>query len=284
MIDYSLLGLNNYLQPINAPSSAAGQISSFAFDSNNERGAITNTFLQNLAVTSAKIQDASITNAKIGTAAISDANIGTLSFGVISGGTATFGGTANGDGLVEVLSEAGGTIVELNKDGVTINDGNMTFKNAGGTTIMDGTGLVSAANFIFGNADNSTSRTTGTSVYTDLVGGSVTTSSFSRDTNVLILYTVRPALYDNTNFPDPFYGAFNLSVDGTVQPDYGTFYSSVEDSAISAVYPFSRQYTLTATGIKSLSSGTHVLKLQFKTGAPLMYCYQSNITYLVLGS
>lgn len=55
MTDYTSLGLNNYLQPINAPSSASGQISAFAFDSNNERSAITNSFLQDASVTNAKI-------------------------------------------------------------------------------------------------------------------------------------------------------------------------------------------------------------------------------------
>ena len=55
MTDYTSIGLNVYLQPINAPSSAAGFISAYAFDSNNERSAITNSFLQDASVTNAKI-------------------------------------------------------------------------------------------------------------------------------------------------------------------------------------------------------------------------------------
>ena len=86
MTDYSALGLNNYLQPLNAPSSASGQISSYAFDSNNERSSITNTFLQ----------DASVTNAKIVSLAVDKLLAGTVTIALgIGGPNVTIDGANN---------------------------------------------------------------------------------------------------------------------------------------------------------------------------------------------
>lgn len=89
-----------------------GIVDSLTFDSQNDRSAISSTF----------IKDASITNAKIGTAVIGTANIGTLSFNEISGGTAILGGTLNQSGKLIVKSQSGTVIGSFSKDGIIFQD------------------------------------------------------------------------------------------------------------------------------------------------------------------
>jgi len=74
---YEDIGLNNYLQPITAPISTQGGISAYEFDSLNQRGVVTNSFLQ----------DGVITTVKIGSAAVTDAKILTLDAGKLTAGT-----------------------------------------------------------------------------------------------------------------------------------------------------------------------------------------------------
>jgi hypothetical protein len=55
MTNYNNLGLNQFLQPMSSPVSESSFVNAYSFDSNNERSAITNTYIQDQAVTNAKI-------------------------------------------------------------------------------------------------------------------------------------------------------------------------------------------------------------------------------------
>jgi hypothetical protein len=111
MADYSDIGLNSQLQPVNGlVTQDRGFVSGADVKADFER----NTFA------GYQIQDASITNAKIGTAAIGTANIGTLSFNQITGGTAILGGTLNGNGLFKTITSIGDTFFLLNNGSMSL--------------------------------------------------------------------------------------------------------------------------------------------------------------------
>lgn len=134
-------GLNQFLQPNNAPISQNGEgfVSSYDFGTDYDRGAITAYSIANL----------SVGNAQLATASIGTANIGTLTFNEISGGTATLGGTANGNGLLSVKDSSGTERVRADNTGLTVNDGSVTMKNSSGSTSFDYLGVVSNNNFSF---------------------------------------------------------------------------------------------------------------------------------------
>lgn len=229
-------------------------------------------------VGSRAIQDASITNAKIGTAAIGTANIGTLTFNQISGGTATLGGAANGDGVVSVLGSAGSESVRLDNTGVTINDGKMTFKNSGGTTVMDGTGLVSSANFASDVYFNGSTIATSSTSFVDISGGSLT-FVLTRSTKVLISFSGEIAFGGGSEAVD--YGAsLRLAINGATQEP------TVRGSFIfSGPLSFVMHQTLAHTGIYTLAAGTHTAKLQWaSTSGDNVNMTGKNLNYIVLGT
>lgn len=216
--------------------------------------------------------------------AVGNYNLGNFNFNKGSGGTVVLGGTTNGNGVLSVQNASGSEVVRADNTGLTVKNGSISIQDSTGTAIIDSTGLVSAANFLYGNASDSSSRNTTSGNYGDLSGGSLTTAIFPRTTNVLVLYSVNAALYTNS-FPTPGGGEFILNVDGTDQGggNSGPFYISLNDTAISATYPFSRQFFQTSTGVLSLGSGTHILKIRWRTGIGNMYCYASSLTYIALG-
>ena len=274
MTDYSNLGLNQFLQPNSSPVNTSNFVNAYEFNSNNERGAITNAF----------IQDASINNAKIGTAAIGTANIGTLTFNEISGGTATFGGTANGNGLVEVLNQAGGTVVKIDKDGITVTNGSISLKNSAGTTIMDSTGLISAANFAANGTLNSSSRSFTSGSFTDVPNTSINII-VPRATQVLIGAIARAKMEGLTGTDIDIMTTY-MNIGGTViQPGMQIRDTRLETPSIFSTD--SRTYSLAFSSIENISAGTTTVKLQV-TYSPTSdgngdISYTS-VYYVVLGS
>lgn len=268
-----MVELNPFLQPIGAPITSNNFVSGYSFDSYNERGAVTGIF----------IRDASITNAKIGTAAIGTANIGTLSFNEISGGTATLGGTADGDGVLSINDSAGSEVVRGDSDGLTV-------KTTSGTTFIDGSGLISTANFTSASTVSlNNTRTTSSESFVD-VSNTTLTFTLGRTSNVLFL------LYgDFANYPtdenDRSSEYVALNIDGTLYPDSSNGFGNVQFLASSgsasittAIYTWSGHY------LASLGSGGHTAKLQFAKApdTPVTTVdarvINTGLTYLILGS
>lgn len=104
--EYGTLNLNQYLQSVNSFLGSSGYVPAYDFQSNNERGVITNTFL------------------------------GNFSFNKGTGGTLTLGGTSNGNGVLLIKNSSGTVIVEGNNVG-------HTYYDAGGTKqiAVDATGF-----------------------------------------------------------------------------------------------------------------------------------------------
>jgi len=255
--------LNSFLQPVNSPITSREFIDGYTFDSQNERGAITGIF----------IRDASINNAKIGTAAIGTANIGTLTFNEISGGTAVLGGTANGDGVLSINNSAGSEVVRGDSDGITV-------KTLAGTTIIDGSGLVSLANFASDQVSGSGSGTITSETFVDIASGSLSIV-LGRTSRVYFSYTLNGYHID---FDGMLVGRL---VDGTTQigPSIQTHGSGPDSGADSPE-------TTSCSFISSLTAGTHTVKLQLRqnnTGGTAFITsgLTSNsflVNYVVLGS
>lgn len=82
MPDYRGLGLNQFLQPINAPISASGAVSSYDFDSNYQSNIVRTTTVQDNAITDRKITSISADKIGAGTVIVS-INLGTVATGYI---------------------------------------------------------------------------------------------------------------------------------------------------------------------------------------------------------
>ncbi len=158
-MDYSSLGLNQQLQPINSPVAQNGVkfVNGLDFDSNYDRGVITG------------------------------AKLGNFSFNAGTGGTISLGGTLNGDGYLEVKNASGSVIVVINNDGIAVTGGSVSIKNSAGTTILDSTGLVSSANFVSGQGSTTAAGTLTSTSFVEVPNGSVGASiALTRSSQVQI--------------------------------------------------------------------------------------------------
>ena len=151
--------LNAFLQPVGSPITVSTLTDGYEFDSNNERGAITASHIKN------------------------------FSFNSGQGGTLNLGGTGNVSGLLSVNDASGSEIVRADKDGLTV-------KTLAGTTIIDGGGLISLANF-----PSESSVTTPATIFTTTSEVTVETLVFTleRSTLVLLLLTAQGLVYDETS-------------------------------------------------------------------------------------
>lgn len=244
-----MVKLNAFLQPENAPVTQPRAETGYQFDTTSDRG----------MVRAVQIQDASITNAKIGTAAIGTANIGTLTFNEISGGTATLGGTSNGNGLLTVNNAAGTEVVKIDNTGIAINNGSLSIKNDTGVVFLDSKGIVGTASFDSGGTFNSSSRSVGTNVYTDV---SNTEISFVLGRTQKVLIGVGAQVHMADMEGDSITSYFiSLNLDGVNQsPDMTIRDTRLETPAVFSTD--SRTYTISRTSIETLALGTHTLKLQ----------------------
>lgn len=173
-MDYTNLGLNSNLQPINSPivENAEKKVTAYDFNANYERNTVTAMNIQN------------------------------FSFSQGQGGTLALGGAGNGNGVMSVYDTGGTEHVRLDNTGLTVSDGSITLKNASGTSFVDSAGLVAAAITNYG-----TTYTFGTGFVTSVAGTNAADTNYAtvsvvvtRNTPILFLgdvtsdvWTAQPA-------------------------------------------------------------------------------------------
>lgn len=266
MKDYNDLGLDSNLRKADSLSSRERTFNdSYGFGVSSDVGMIGKRMLGTAIIQTAHIQDASITNAKIDS----------IQWDKAQGGTLILGGTNNTSGVFSLQDEGGTEKISMDKDGMTINDGNLTLKDSGGTTIVDAGGLVSAANF-----GVQTTIITGTTTqwaengYIPVPGGTITLSR-TRTTVYLIGLT---ANCRNTSAGIGDSVLFDFTIGGgTVGPailqagHVGTT-STVTNQAASGSF------------IVSLAAGTSNLILQWATsgaGTAIISSFSPNQLYAI---
>ncbi|MFA5036127.1 MAG: hypothetical protein WC479_03030 [Candidatus Izemoplasmatales bacterium] len=206
------------------------------------------------------------------------ANTGTLTVDE----SITAGGSSNG--IIYVKDSSNVTKVQLDNTGITVNEGKIIIKNSSDTSILDATGLISTANFVSDSIVNTAARTySNSATYADIADTSITTASLARTTKVLIIYTLNVVEFP-INGTTAFAGKVTLRIDSTDQVDNNfelelTSLSSIADTSAWGG-------PLTASGVVSLTSGTHTLKLRAQTinTNSQLNVETTSLAYIVLGS
>lgn len=246
-MDYSSLGLNQFLQPVNSPvGQNSGAISGYDFNAQNERNIIDGAKIRN------------------------------FSFNAGTGGTIQLGGVANGNGYLTVQNSAGSTIVTINNTGITVEGGNVVIKDAGGTTVLDSLGLVGTTSFISGNSSAGGNQDTTSSTLTDVTASSL---SFVLQRTTPVLFLLSCAIFNlGANSTSGESGIAQIVVDGTAQtPLIVGRTTQYSDFSLGGA-------THTTHTVLNLAAGTHTAKIQFKTGGNgTARIIDRSLTYLVLG-
>lgn len=157
-------------------------------------------------------------------------------------------------------------------------------KNGSGTTLIDATGLVSTVNFTSDSVVNTTGRTySNSAAYEDIANTSITTASLARTTNVLVIYTLNVVEFP-INGTTAFAGKVTLRIDSTDQTGNNFELELTSLSPIANTSAWGGP--LTASGIISLSSGTHTLKLRAQTinTNSQLNVETTSVVYIVLGT
>lgn len=241
------LNLNPFLQPVNAPVSTNNFTSGYEFDYNNERGAVNAAHIKN------------------------------FSFNAGQGGTLNLGGTGNVSGVLSI-DDAGGTeIIRGDYTGLTV-------KNNGGTTFIDGSGLISLANFASDNIKNSPSQSFGTSgSYADVTNGSISVV-LQRTSKVLILSGCD--VYHSFAGDAFSWGEIGISIAGS--SPVKSMIRAGESKAGDVLD--GHMQTIFAHTINSIPAGTTVVKLQARqtnvsgAGTPTFVVFTADMSYVVLGN
>jgi len=174
-------------------------------------------------------------------------------------------------------SSDGNTFFDLDNNLIQIQDEN-------DVTILDAKGLVSSANFTSDSVENATGRTySNSATYEDIANTSITTVSLVRATEVLIIYTVNVIefpLNGNTTFA----GKVTLRIDSTDQTNNNFELQLTSQSPIADTSPWGGP--LTASGIVTLATGTHTLKLRAQTinTNSQLNVETTSLAYIVLGA
>ncbi len=169
-------------------------------------------------------------------------------------------------------------------------DGNMiarsaTFKDENNVTIIDANGLVSTNAFRTSSVVYNSERSITATSFTDVSNTSITLPSLVRSTNVLVIMNVVAKLY-LPDTDDIGSGEVVLNVDGSNQTQT-IFDQVIRDSRMYtyAVFTFdSRTFSLSGSGILSLSSGVHTLKIQAKVASQTLKIINTSLIYMILGS
>lgn len=268
----------------------------------NRRITILESLLNGVPITTARIADAAITTAKIEDASITNAKIDSFTFDKGVGGDLTLGGTANGNGIlkikdasdniivqgdnegshyyntsgdelvkvdevgVHIYDTSGNELVLLNEDGLKVNDGYAVIENRDGTEIVDDYGLISAANFPFSSVAGSGTQNTTSTSNQDITGLTIT-FSLDRAQQVYVAWGVRGYiqggdLSDTTSRSL----AARLNVDGSGSGPTTTIPPiQHQDDFDTPGTVVTYQADTASQTILSLSSGSHTVKLQFRT-------------------
>lgn len=125
----------------------------------------------------------------------SNITAGSLSCNYLSGGTLSLGGTANSNGVFSLKDEGGTEKIAMNKDGLTVYNGQVTIQDAAGSTVIDSGGLNSVNTFQSGQALKTSNQNwvSGTYAYVD---GLSATLALDRPAQVLIMSSVTGYHYD----------------------------------------------------------------------------------------
>ena len=190
------------------------------------------------------------------------------------------GTTIDGNRIItgKIQSKDGSTFFDLDGNQIQIQDGTST-------TIIDSTGLVSTANFIFDSEVSiSTRDITSIGSFVDVSGTTIVTPNFSRNTNVLILVDIVARMYLPST-DEIQWGEIVLRIDSTDKT--GTHWDQViQDTRMSTsgVFSFdSRNAHISVSGVETLGSGTHTLKLRAQVGGQTLRILQTSVMYIVLG-
>lgn len=164
------------------------------------------------------------------------------------------GTTIDGDNIVtgKIQSRSGDTFFDLNNNIMQLSDG-------AATTIIDTTGLVSSANFAFGSVTDSNSQTTTSTSFVDVTNMSLN-FSLTRAARVLFLTTLTGGLSD----------AYNTS--GVVETIMDLDGSQIGGSIVLPGLTYdtgggtiTKYFVGSGQIISSVNSGSHTVKLRFKT-------------------
>ncbi len=227
MTDYTNLGLDSNLRPLNSPATNYGtaHVTGYGFNSNYERNTITAM------------------------------NIRDFSFSTGEGGTLTLGGAGNGNGVASIKNSGGTEIVRLDNTGIEINNGDISINSASGSVVIDSSGLNSISNFRSYVTDDNSAYYITSSTYVPLTDGTVGTVVVSRQTRALIY--LQGGFYTSGNI---------ILTDGTINYITTVTYTSyqhrsniVNISAGTHVLIVKGKQTSGTLSINSMSSGCVLL-------------------------
>lgn len=212
---------------------------------------------------------------------LTDRNIRNLSFDKAQGGTLTLGGANNQNGQFALKNSAGSNVITMDNTGMTVTNGTITIKDTNNTTILDATGLVSAANFPNGSYEaNSTISTTSTS-YVDVSGSSLT-FTLVRSTKVLISFSC-DVYYGGSTAGNRYGAQVGVNVDGSLNAYNPSI--SMSWGITGATFSIDNVGTLSFAKIYTLAAGSHTIKLQWKsTSTDNVNMLERNLYYIILGT
>lgn len=195
---------------------------------------------------------------------VTDYNFNSINANKITAGTITVGGNSGTvAGLLRVLDSNGGTIVTADANGLTVNNGSITIKDTGGTTVIDYLGLNSQSNFYNDSVSGGTHDTSSTAPVA-IPGGTLDTIVLTRPTNIFIYISLsgRNSAYDSAGgcvVYDTYTGgtitdflAYYKGIQGT-DFDFGA--GTVIDSFLYSQYVFNGRNIL-------FPAGAHTLNIQ----------------------
>lgn len=257
-----------------------GAVSSYEFDSQNERNAVNLTKIKN------------------------------FSFSQGFGGTLTLGGAGNGNGLmlvkdasgstvvradnqgINIFGTAGGTIVSLNENGILVNGGNITVNNENGSVVLDSFGIRSTTQFPNNQLVSNPNGTTASTSFVDLTGSSFTITA-ERDINVLfnILVTARSTeenyIFNQYGVATQLYDSFlaGPAISNPITYGYAATRADIDGGGTLTGFTYSTNASPTSvSAILLVQEGTHNYKLQFAAsggGTALVNAFIVN--YIILG-
>jgi hypothetical protein len=123
-------------------------------------------------------------------APIADAKIASIKWNKAVGGTATLGGADNGNGVLEVKDNADETKVVVDKDGIVVNDGNLTLRNADGELIVSGSGLVGENVYKHATVSGSPDTTFTNTSWATQASSTMNFTTVQNNTRVLVMATL----------------------------------------------------------------------------------------------
>jgi hypothetical protein len=214
---------------------------------------------------------------------IRSARIEDVSGGKVNSGTLLIKDGVDG-AVISVIDSANDEIIQINENGLTVLDGDITINNTNGDPTLDGLGLVSTNNFV-----------TDAAVAIALARFTASTSFVAVAATTLTFTLARPAVvqflcsgnFAGTVLTGEFCSAdVALQVDGVLYPDTTNGFGRVfyiSDSLAGDVTNVSP--TWSDSHIMTLGAGSHTVRLMYRKLAGSVNVEVSNtaLRYLLLG-